>query len=159
MASIELRLWRAYDPDRPYAQKSDFDPLSGEGASFVSGRWHTARSGVRIVYASEHPALALLELYVNIEQAMHRYTLIEFVVWTPGVSGPPAKIAKTPNDERATRAFGNTWYTKDPNPVLKVPSVLVPKGFNYLIRKDGTVRLKRLAETTYQLDSRLAGRL
>jgi len=159
MGSTELRLWRAYDPDRPYAQRADFDPLSGEGASLVSGRWHTARPDVRIVYASEHPALALLELYVNTEHALHRYALVEFLVETPGVTRPPASVVEALDDERATRTFGNAWYASDPNPVLEVPSVLVPKGLNYLVRLGDTVRPKRLGITTHPLDRRLAERL
>jgi len=159
MGSTELRLWRAYDPDRPYAQRPDFDPLSGEGASFVNGRWHTARPDVRIVYAAEHPALALLELYVHIEHALHRYTLVEFLVEAPGVARPPASVVEGLEDVSTTRAFGNAWYTSDPNPVLEVPSVLVPEGTNYLVRIDDTVHLRRLRTTTYPLDRRLAERL
>jgi len=159
MGSTELFLWRAYDPDRPFTQRPDFDPLSGEGASFISGRWHTARPDVRIVYAAEHPALALLELYVHIEHALHRYALVEFLVETPGVTRPPASVLEALDDVRVTRAFGNAWYMGDANPVLEVPSVLVPKGLNYLIRIDDTVRLKRLGVTTYPLDRRLAARL
>lgn len=144
---------------RPYAQRPDFDALSGEGALLVSGRWHTARPELRIVYAAEHPALALLELYVHVDHAMHRYALVEFLVEIPGVAWPPASVLESPDDVSATRAFVNAWYAGDPNFILKVPSALVPKGFNYLVRIDGTVRLKHLGMVVYPLDRRLAGRL
>ena len=45
-----MRLWRI----------SDFADLAGEGGLLVSGRWHSR--GRRIVYLSDHPATALIEI-------------------------------------------------------------------------------------------------
>ena len=159
MGSTKLRLWRAYDPDRPHTQDPDFDPLSGVGSSLVSGRWHTARPEIRIVYASEHPALALLELYVNVEHVLHRYTLVEFLIDTPGITKLPDLVAESLYDEKTTRAFGNSWYANDPNPVLEVPSAQVPRGLNYLLRVKDIATLKIINTTTHLLDHRLIERM
>jgi len=159
MGSTELHLWRAYDPDRPYTRRADFDPLSGEGASLVSGRWHTARPDKSIVYASEHPALALLELYVNLEHALKRYALVEFTVGTPGVDDPPEEVANSVLDETVTRAYGDAWYAGGEHPVLRVPSALVPSGFNYLVRPGDVGAIEVIGTTVHPLDVRLAERL
>lgn len=41
--------------------------LAGLGGERTDGRWHTAAMGKRIVYLSEHPAVALLETLVNLK--------------------------------------------------------------------------------------------
>ena len=159
MGSIELHLWRAYDPDRPYTRKAGFDPLSREGASFVSGRWHTAGLNKSIVYASEHPALALLELYANLEYVLRRYALVKFTVGTPGVDAPPEEVVNSVLAETVTRAYGDAWYAGGKFPVLRVPSALVPPGFNYLVRPGDVGAIEVIGTTFHPLDGRLAERL
>ena len=39
--------------------------LEGVGGEKADGRWHTAARVKRIVYLSEHPAVALLEVLAN----------------------------------------------------------------------------------------------
>ena len=41
--------------------------LNGLGGERGDGRWHTAAQGKRIVYLSEHPAVAVLESLVNLK--------------------------------------------------------------------------------------------
>ncbi|MEA2543931.1 MAG: hypothetical protein QOH35_5297, partial [Acidobacteriaceae bacterium] len=36
--------------------------LQGMGGEKTDGRWHTAKRGKRIVYLSDYPALALIEV-------------------------------------------------------------------------------------------------
>lgn len=52
--SAALRLWRI----------SQFTGLTGEGGLHASGRWHT--QGRRVIYASEHPALAMVEVMAHL---------------------------------------------------------------------------------------------
>jgi RES domain-containing protein len=40
--------------------------LEGVGGEKADGRWHTAARGKRIVYLSEHPAVALVEVLANL---------------------------------------------------------------------------------------------
>jgi len=158
MASTRLELWRAYDPDLDFTQEPDFDPLAGEGASFASGRWHTKAPGKRIVYASEHAALAYLEMLARAEGALERLAFVRFEVVTPGVHRPPAAVLQRVRDRKATRAFGDGWYANHPLPVLEVPSVILPPGRNYLIRV-ASVEINLLERFTLPVDERIRKKL
>jgi len=46
---------------------SNHGDLAGLGGEKTSGRWHTAARGKRIVYLSEHPAVALIEALANLK--------------------------------------------------------------------------------------------
>ena len=41
--------------------------LQGMGGEKSDGRWHTAKRGKRIVYLSDHPAVALIEVLANLK--------------------------------------------------------------------------------------------
>lgn len=158
MASTRLELWRAYDPDLDFTQEPDFDPLAGEGASFASGRWHTKAPGKRIVYASEHAALAYLEMLARAEGVLRRLAFVRFEVVTPGVHRPPGAVLRQVHNRKVTRAFGNDWYASHPLPVLEVPSVILPPGRNYLIRV-ADVEIKPLERFTLVVDERIREKL
>ena len=117
-------------PRSPLHPQSRLRPPLWRGASFVSGRWRAAGLDKSIVYASEHPALALLELYANLEYVLRRYALVEFTVETSGVDAPPVEVTNSVLEEKVTRAYGDAWYAGGKFPVLRVPSALVPPGFN-----------------------------
>lgn len=51
-----MELWRI----------SNYADLSGEGGLRAAGRWHTR--GKRIVYLTDHPASALLELLAHMDR-------------------------------------------------------------------------------------------
>lgn len=44
---------------------SNYEDLQGLGGLYTAGRWHPL--GQRVVYLSEHPVLALLEVMVHLE--------------------------------------------------------------------------------------------
>ncbi|WP_456409884.1 RES family NAD+ phosphorylase [Oceanithermus sp.] len=156
MASIRLVLWRAYDPNLDFTQKSSFNPLAGEGASFGSGRWHTKAPGKRIVYASEHPALAYLEMIARAEGVLERLAFVRFEVVAPEVHRPPEKVLRQITNRRVTRSFGDGWYANHPAPVLEVPSVILPFGRNYLIRAvDPNARINLLERFELPVDERI----
>ena len=160
MASTRLVLWRAYDPDVPHARTPGFHPLSGEGASFASGRWHTKRPGRRIVYASEHSALAYLELLARAGEAIQRVAFVQFEVYDPVVLRPPDDVLESVHEIAVTRRFGDDWYDHHPAPVLEIPSVILPLGMNYAIRVgERGARLKELAREIIRIDDRLRARL
>ncbi len=46
---------------------SNHGDLVGLGGERADGRWHSAGRGKRIVYLSEHPALALVEVLANLK--------------------------------------------------------------------------------------------
>jgi len=154
MASSELFLWRAFDPDLPHTKTPDFDPLDGRGASLAPGRWHTSAPEKRLVYAAEHPALAFCELLAH-SPGMRRVALVGFRLKTPGVeelSVDPALLK--PEGIPETQALGDRWYREGKHPVLKVPSAILPLAFNYVI-KPREVELGVVERKVLQVDERL----
>lgn len=104
----------------------------------ASGRWHTR--GRRVVYCSESPAAALLEILVHFEIDVRdlptRYRLLKLRVPDALVVEdllaadlPPDWIEQT---ER-TRAIGDRWLQAGRSALLRVPSAVVPETFNVLL--------------------------
>src|SRR5262245_56634277 len=102
----------------------------------VSGRWHTR--GRRIVYCSENPAAALLEILVHFEIDVRdlppRYRLMKLSA--PDnlqVQSVPDLPPSWPKQTDMTRALGDQWLRKVQSPLLRVPSAVVPETFNMLL--------------------------
>jgi RES domain-containing protein len=120
-----MRLWRV----------SRHEALDGEGGMRAAGRWHSR--GRRIVYAAEHPALAILEVLVHLEiepaAPPRGYALFEIEI-PARLRVERAKIASGMlDDESRTRALGDAWLARGATPLLRVPSAAAPHAFNYLI--------------------------
>ncbi len=158
MGTIELVLWRGYDPTLPHTRKPGFDPLGGEGVRFAPGRWNPVIPDGRIVYASEHPALVLCELLAH-DETLERLVLLEFHLRAPGLSRYTREEVGewlVRGDVEATQALGERWYRSGEAPVLAVPSALLPLSTNYLIRPDAHgVELKVLRIEEVRVDERL----
>jgi RES domain-containing protein len=119
---------------------SRHDDLHGLGGELADGRWHTAAKGKRIVYLSEHPALALIEVLANLKgnprlfPDAYRMMRIEVLkpVWTA-----TQICAPLPPDWRDTldhtRELGDAWLAARTSALLKVPSAPSPESFNYLL--------------------------
>src|SRR5882757_3150182 len=98
-----MRLWRI----------SNFANLSGEGGLLASGRWHSR--GRRIVYLSDHPASALLEVLVHLEvdvddlPVSYQLLAVDF----PGEASETVSMGALPPDWRTniavTRQVGDRW--------------------------------------------------
>ena len=107
----------------------------------ASGRWHSR--GHRIVYCTESPAAALLEILVHFEidvrdlPARHRLLKLR----APNDLGVEhVTTAELPSDwlESAdfTRATGDRWLEAGRSPLLRVPSAVVPETFNVLLNPE-----------------------
>lgn len=148
-----MRLWRV----------SNHADLTGRGGLRAGGRWHSR--GRPIVYASEHPAAALLEAIVHLELdgtegLPRRYQLLEVEV-------PDAIASETVsafslgrswrNDERLTRSLGDAWLRAGRTALLFVPSVIVPRTRNCLfnpLHRDAR-HLRIVSASRYPFDARL----
>lgn len=108
--------------------------LSGIGGRRASGRWHYA--GQPVVYLSENPASALLEVCVHTaaNDVPPEFTLLL-------VEGPEAVFEAVSSKELAsgwqsklelTRDIGTLWLRENRSALLKVPSAIVPETFNFL---------------------------
>jgi RES domain-containing protein len=130
---VTLRAWRI---DKARWADTSF---SGEGARLYGGRWNSA--GRPLVYTAEHAALAAMEIlvHVHVEQLLQAaYVLIEVTFDDELVDVIPA--AKLPKDwdsnlvPASVQKFGDDWLAAaDSRPVLRVPSAVIPAGWNYLI--------------------------
>jgi RES domain-containing protein len=109
--------------------------LSGRGGIFFAGRWHHA--GVPVVYLAESPAGALLETCVHTSNndVPPSFTLLK-------IAGPDLAINAIehsklkrgwPSRVEVTRELGSAWLKQAREPLLRVPSALVPETFNYLL--------------------------
>lgn len=125
-----IRLWRV----------SNHRDLIGLGGELTDGRWHTAAHGKRIVYLSEHPALALIEALANLKGNPtlfpDKYQMLEIEVgneiWRKrhfAFSADEPKAAGL--SLRSTREEGDRWLRQNESALLMVPSFPAP-GWNVL---------------------------
>ena len=116
--------------------RSDRVKFDGEGARKAGGRWN--HPGVRLVYTAQSESLALLETLVHlIERQMPTNHVCvpaeipdELIEWLPDVDLP--KDWRT--NSVSTAHIGSRWLESGRLPVLSVPSVVVPRERNYLIK-------------------------
>ncbi len=113
------------------------DAFSGEGAKLRGGRWNS--KGTSMVYTSGSLALASIEMLVNLP----RPKLLENFVRIP--ARIPSRLIVDLTDDRlpsdwssrpvapTTRTVGDRWVKQKTSAVLKVPSVVIPEEYNYLI--------------------------
>ena len=97
----------------------------------AQARWNGA--GVRVAYASEHPALAALELlgYWNNYPRMRGYRL--FSANVPDGDVQEAGAGVDPHDYAQTRPYGDAWVREARSLALRVPSVVIPLSHNVLV--------------------------
>ncbi len=138
------------------------DAFSGEGARLRAGRWNS--KGTTMVYTAGSIALASIEMVVNLPGPM----LLEEFFRIP-VPIPPNLIIDQPLDKLpgdwnsrpvspAIKAIGDRWIKKRKSVVLKVPSVVVPEEYNYLLNPNHPDFEKITIGTPiqYRFDPRLA---
>jgi RES domain-containing protein len=117
---------------------SNHASLTGVGGMRASSRWHTR--GRRIVYCSESPASALLEILVHFEIDVRdlpgKYRLLKLHA-PEHLRLDIVDVAELPEQwvERndVTRAIGDRWLHAGRSPLLRVPSAVVPETFNVLL--------------------------
>ena len=118
---------------------SDFPDLEGWGGEVRGGRWHTASEGKRIVYLTEHPAVALIENLVSLGGPVQffpdAFQLLRIVA--PGDLRSqhltPTHLARIHLDDLSTtQAIGDAWLAAGKSALLRVPSIPSPESWNYL---------------------------
>ena len=119
--------------------KTAFD---GEGARLFGGRWNSP--GTPAVYASESRALATLEVLAGLQTntPLLAYVLIPADFDESHVD--TLELDSLPNGWRhhpppvETQRLGDDWIRGRRSVVLRVPSALVPKEWNYVINPQHT---------------------
>lgn len=133
--------------------------LSGIGGLRANGRWHYA--GQPVVYLSESPASALLEVCVHTaaNDVPPDFTLLRIEV--PEVATVSLDETSLPEGWRTelevTREQGTAWLRAGREVLLQVPSAVIPHTSNFLLNPlHPEARLFRIADVmTYPFDRRL----
>jgi RES domain-containing protein len=113
--------------------------LSGNGSRLFGGRWNS--EGIYALYTSMHRSLALLETLTHTPS----YILEAKAYILSSIFIPDAAAMQTidlkklspgwnqPDIQPGTRKTGDEFLLEQKKLLLKVPSVLVPEEFNYII--------------------------
>ena len=135
-----MRLWRCVHRQHMAAA------WSGDGAKAWGGRWN--RKGRAMVYASEHAALAVLEVLVRLDgpQSLEAWRLVSTDVETRD-----APLLE-PGDD--AQAVGNAFLESGAL-VARVDSQVVP-GRNYLINPEAEAWDVNRRTEVHIIDTRLA---
>lgn len=114
------------------------EAFTGEGARRVSGRWH--HQGIPVIYVSGSLELSILEKFVHLGFDASHIKFMYFKIEIPDTVSvemldaarlPPDWVAEPP--AKSTKNLGSDWANKAETAVLRVPSVLAPRSWNYLL--------------------------
>ena len=112
------------------------DAFTGEGARLYGGRWNSP--GTAIVYTAGSTSLATLELLVHLNTSvLPRFSIcpVDFDDSLVELLDPAA----LPRDWRQSpppnslRVVGDDWISRGSSVVLRVPSAVIEREYNYLI--------------------------
>jgi len=126
-----VEVWRI--TDKKYADSA----FSGEGARLWGGRFNSP--GIPAVYASGSLSLALLEILVQTndrsnlrKKVLFRADILESLIETSSQNDLPENWNHIPAS-KTSQAYGDSLIKQERSPVLRIPSVVVPQEFNYMI--------------------------
>jgi RES domain-containing protein len=128
---MSVKVWRITHKD--YKESA----FTGEGAKLFGGRFNS--EGIPLVYTSGNLSLAMLEIMVQsngrdyFKQCTVFYAEIpKHLITTPELNDLPGKWNQIPYGKQSQQ-FGDEWIKSGSSPVLRVPSVVVPIEFNFLM--------------------------
>jgi RES domain-containing protein len=138
---------------------SNHADLSGEGGRRAAGRWN--QKGTPIVYCSDHPANAMLEILVNVdrEDLPSKFKLLEIELRDDMIENVDQLPENWQNDKSTTREIYQRFIQSAGCPVLKVPSVVTPKSWNFLINPNhpNAIGIRIVGVTEHIFDPRFWG--
>jgi RES domain-containing protein len=136
--------------------------LSGKGAKIFGGRWNN--KGTAILYTSESRALCLAEVLVratskSIPDDYHLVTIElpdNHSVLEVGLKNLPLDWKRV-SYKPVLQRIGDSFVQTNEHLILKVPSVVIPAEFNYLInpRHPGFGKVSILNIEPFEFDERL----
>lgn len=139
--------------------KQKYLPLNSDGARKAGGRWNS--KGIPALYLADSIALAVLEVTVHALELPDDYVLTK-VLFDDSLVQSLEIAASVPNwreDEQADtlRRIGDFWNRYRLSTVLKVPSVVVPQEFNFVINTEhpGFQNIRAVDLGPFRFDRRL----
>lgn len=124
---------------------NQIEAYNGAGAALYPGRWNL--SNQKMIYTSDTPSLALLEMLVHsVPKSFEHYHIIpcEFddsLIETADLSLLPVsweKLDSIDAEYQNIQTIGGLWYHERRSVIFKVPSAVMPIQYNYLINPDHT---------------------
>lgn len=137
---------------------------AGNGAAAVGGRWNSV--GRPVIYLADSLALAQLEKRVHTPMRPPR-DLVAVEAIVPAAAVASAEGVVLPDDwdadnvdwsvgSAASQGIGDDWLARGTSLLLRVPSVVVPVGWNYLLNPaHPDARRVRTRRIEYRPDVRL----
>ena len=148
-----IRVWRIVKA------KHAADSFDGEGARRAGGRWNSP--GRAVIYTSATISLAVLEMLVHLGNS--RILDAYLVIPASFDNAEVADVENLPGNWRyypappSLQVIGDQWIESGRSLVLRVPSAVVNREFNYLINPAheafGTIEIEEPERFTF--DSRL----
>lgn len=137
---------------------------AGNGAAAVGGRWNSV--GRPVIYLADSLALAQLEKRVHTPMRPP-CDLVAVEAIVPAAAVASAEGVALPDDwgadnvdwsvgNAASQCIGDDWLARGTSLLLRVPSVVVPVGWNYLLNPaHPEARRVRTRRIEYRPDARL----
>lgn len=133
-------------------------------SSGKSSRWNLDNEFV--LYTGSSRSLSTLELVVHLSSTIPIINYKVMIISIADDDGLYNQImqAHLPNDWRSKNAYpmlqkmGSNWYNSNQSLVLKVPSAIIPKEYNYIINTrhpDFNVNIRLVRLEDYFWDERL----
>ena len=111
--------------------------FTGGGAKNYGGRWNSP--GTAVVYTAESMSLAILEMLVHLQaqDLMRHYVIFsvsfdQTLMTSVNPAMLPAAWRRSPSPA-TVQQVGDTWVAGARSAVLRLPSVIVPSEWNYLL--------------------------
>lgn len=111
--------------------------FSGEGARLYGGRFNS--EGRKAVYTSGHLSLALLELFVQMDNRHHLNHYVKIsadipfeLIYEPELKEFPDGWGQIPYG-KISQSYGDEWIKDENFAAIRVPSVVVPVEYNFII--------------------------
>lgn len=154
---------RVYRICRAQHARHQDDAFNGVGAGKTGQRWNP--KGINVAYTSESASLALLEILAHADLEDLPGDLVCASVRLPEnmikqIHSPPRIPANWRDIDPAPPALaqlGEDWVRRGRYPVMRVPSVIVPWEYHYLINPahPETAGLTDFEVETFSVDPRL----
>lgn len=136
--------------------------LSGKGAELAGGRWNS--KGKAVLYTSQSRALCTTEIAVHtpLGNIPRDYELVE-IIFPDSCRIMDIKVSDLPSDwksiphSHSTQEIGDKFIDGRKFLVFKVPSVVVPGDFNFLINPNhrNFNEVEITSTNTFEFDVRL----
>jgi len=141
------------------------DPFSGKGGLRNKSRW--ASKGQLVSYAADHLATATLEKLAGVKRA----DLMTEMVYAKAEIEPEHEAVLSEDQlptgwdalpaPEATRTVGDAWLETGGHVLLRVPSVVLPESYNYVVNAAhlDVSALRVLTVAPLLLDNRVLARM